>query len=409
MHTSSINRRRLLGAALAAPLCTPLARLAVAGSGGASGARLVFILLRGGLDGLAAVPAPGDPAYATARGPLADFGAPALALDGTFALHPNLVQLHAMYGRGEAAVLHAVGLPYHERSHFDAQQLLESGGTQPFELQTGWLGRALASTQQSGVALTTAVPLVLRGAEQIDSWAPSSLPDPSADLVARLTTMYLGDAALGRALARARDLRSGPDMADGMPGAAAAMAAAAGRSNAVTLAHKAAELLMRPGGAAVAVLELGGWDSHANQTAPQGALSNNLRTLDATLATLREVLSAGSGEESNTQNTWQRSVVVVASEFGREVAVNGTQGTDHGSGGVAFVLGGAVQGGRVVTDWPGLARAQRFEGRDLRITTDLRAVLRPLLARQLGVSRALLDEHVFPRSAALRDVDLLRA
>ena len=172
------------------------------------------------------------------------------------------------------------------------------------------------------------------------------------------------------------------------------------------LARKAAELLMRPGGAAVAVLELGGWDSHANQAAPLGALSNNLRTLDATLASLREVLAAG--DTPNTQSTWQRCVIVVASEFGREVAVNGTQGTDHGSGGAAFVLGGAVLGGRVITDWPGLAPAQRFEGRDLRITTDLRSVLRPLLAQHLGVNRSALDGEVFPGSAGLRDVNLLR-
>jgi uncharacterized protein (DUF1501 family) len=394
-----LSRRRLLGSALLAPVAGAMASLAVAGTGAAGGARFVFVVLRGGMDGLAAVPALGDPAFASARGPLAQFGAPTLALDSHFALNPHLAQLHGMYGRGELVVLHAVGLPYRERSHFDAQQLLESGGTKPYELSTGWLGRALASTQQRGVALNTAVPLVLRGSEQIDSWAPSALPDPSADLVARLTTMYRSDAALGSALARARELHASPEMADGAPG----MAAAPGRNNAVVLARKAAELLLRPGGASVAVLELGGWDSHANQAAPQGALSNNFRALDAALAALREGLAA-----PEAQGAWQRTVVMVASEFGREVAVNGTQGTDHGSGGAAFVLGGAVRGGRVIADWPGLAPAQRFEGRDLRITTDLRAVLRPMLAQHLGVGRAALNGAVFPGSAGLRDIELLR-
>ena len=397
MNTPKLSRRRLLISAVAAPLAVGLAQLSVAATASGDGARFVFVVLRGGMDGLGAVPAVGDPAFAAARGPLAQFGAPALALDGTFALHPNLSQLHAMFERGDAAVIHAVGLPYRERSHFDAQQLLESGGTKPYELQTGWLGRALASTGARGVAINTAVPLVLRGSEQIDSWAPSTLPEPSADLVARLQHLYRGDPALGQALARARDLRSQPTMTEGM------MAPGVNRVAAVALARKATELLLRPGGSTVAVLELGGWDTHANQAAPQGALANNLRTLDAVLATLHDGLAA-----LEAQGAWARTVIVVASEFGREVAVNGTMGTDHGTGGAAFVLGGAVKGGRVLTDWPGLAPTQRFEGRDLRITTDLRAVLRPLLAQHLGVSRNALNGSVFPGTAGLRGVELLR-
>jgi len=251
------------------------------------------------------------------------------------------------------------------------------------------------------VAINTAVPLLLRGGSEIDTWAPSTLPEPTPDLVTRLEAMYRNDPALGQALLRARDLRRSPEMAaamnDGMAGPGA------GRGGAVALARKAAELLAAPQGATVAVLELGGWDSHANQAAPQGATANNLRTLDNLLATLREVLAA-----PEARGTWRRTVVVVASEFGREVAPNGTLGTDHGTGGAVFVAGGAVDGGRVIADWPGLAPAQRFEGRDLRITTDLRAVLRPLLARHLAVPRAALDAGVLPGSAGLREVSLLR-
>ncbi len=396
MQSPLITRRRLLAASLAAGFAN-LSVVGTAHAGEKSDKRFVFVLLRGGMDGLAAVPALGDPAFAAARGPLADYGVPALTLDADFAMHPNLAQLHAMYLRGEAAVVHAVGLPYRERSHFDAQQLLESGGSKPYELQTGWLGRALASTEQRGVAINTAVPLLLRGCEQIDSWAPSNLPEPGADLVARLHTLYRADPALGQALARARDLRSAPGMT------MAGMAPLPNPNGAVALARKAAELLLRSGGSQVAVLELGGWDSHANQSAPQGALANNMRTLDAMLAALREMFTA-----PEALDAWSRTVVVVASEFGREVAVNGTLGTDHGSGGVAFVLGGAVKGGSVHADWPGLAPAQRFEGRDLKTTTDLRAVLRPIMARHLGVSTGALGTTVFPGSAGLREIDLLR-
>ena len=387
------NRRQwLLGAAaLASPISLALA--ATAPNARPDDARFVFVLLRGGLDGLAAVPAIGDPDFAAARGPLANFGAPPLALDGTpFALHPALSSMHSLYRSGELAVVHAVGLAYRERSHFDAQQVLESGGSQPYQLTTGWLGRALAAHgNRAGLALTTAVPLVLRGSERIDTWAPSALPEPSPDLVARLELLYAGDAALAQALARAKALREQPGMNEG-PGNAG------GRAAAVALARKAAEVIAAAQGPRVAVLEMGGWDTHANQAAPAGALANNLRTLDAALAALRESLGAA----------WSRTVVVVATEFGREVAVNGTQGSDHGSGGAAFVLGGAVHGGRVLTDWPGLARAQRYEGRDLRVTTDLRSVLKGVLGEHLRLPNAVIERTVFPASAAAPVLSLLR-
>jgi uncharacterized protein (DUF1501 family) len=297
--------------------------------------------------------------------------------------------------------LHAVGLPYRERSHFDAQQVLESGGSRPHEIDTGWLGRALQARGSGhpplrAVALETAVPLLLRGPVAVDSWAPGAGAEPSPDLLLRLQALYAQDAPLAQALARARSLRDEPGMAANPQGMAPGR-----QGQAVAVARKAAEFLQRS--SQVAVLELGGWDSHVNQAAPNGALSNQLRTLDAMIAALHEGLQAG--------GTWQRSVVVVATEFGREVAVNGTQGTDHGSGGAAFVLGGAVRGqpgGRVLADWPGLAPAQRSEGRDLRVTTDLRAALRPLLHQHLGVPRAALDSLVLPGSAGLPMLDILR-
>ena len=391
-----MQRRHLLHAAAATTLA-PWARLSLAAApAAAAGRHFVFVVLRGGMDGLTAVPAVGDPAFAAARGPLAQLGGAPLPLDGPFALHPLLPQLHAMYGQGELLVLHAVGLPYRERSHFDAQQVLESGGSRPHELATGWLGRAVAATGAAplaAVALETAVPLVLRGPSAVDTWAPSVLPEPGADLVGRLESLYRDDAALAQALARARLLRATPGMAANPPAEPGAA-----RGQAVQLARKAADFLQR--GSQVAVLELGGWDSHANQAAPQGALSANLRRLDDLLAALRDGLLAG--------GTWGRTAVLVATEFGREVAVNGTGGTDHGSGGAAFVLGGAVRGGRVLADWPGLAPKDRFEGRDLRVTTDLRAAIRPLLTDHLQLPRAAIDSLVLPGSGGLRPLDLLR-
>jgi uncharacterized protein (DUF1501 family) len=394
------QRRRMMGAALGAGALGAMSTLSFAAGSNGSAKRFVFVVLRGGLDGLSAVPAIGDPEFAAARGPLAQFGSAPLALDATFALHPNLAQLHTMYTSGELAVVHAVGLPYRERSHFDAQQVLESGGVRPYELTTGWLGRALAPSAAKSLALNTTVPLVLRGPGVVDTWAPSALPDPNADLVARLERLYANDATLATALQRAKALHFDGTMPTDMNAAGDGMAKPGRGGQFVLLAQRAAEFLAQPTGPQAAVLELGGFDSHANAASPNGALSNTLRQLDAGLAALREGLLAS--------GTWNRTVVVVATEFGREVAVNGTLGTDHGTGGAAFVLGGAVKGGRVLADWPGLAKRERFEGRDLRITTDLRAVLRGVLADHLQVASKSLNNDVFPGSEGVKPLALLK-
>jgi uncharacterized protein (DUF1501 family) len=394
------DRRRLLQAAPGGAALAPWASLSFGAAGAAGANRFVLVLLRGGMDGLYAAPALGDPEFAAARGPLGQYAEPTLALQNGFALHPALAQLHASYAQREMLLLHAVAWPYRERSHFDAQQMLESGGTRPHELTTGWLGRALGAAGGKGMALATAVPLVLRGPATVDSWAPSILPDPSADLVARLERLYGADPALATALQRAKALHfDAAMMAEMKDTAAEPMAGGGRRGNLAVLAQRAVEFLAQPDGAQVAVLEMGGWDSHANQANPNAATIAALRQLDAGLATLRDGLRA--------KGVWPRTVVAVVTEFGREVAINGTQGTDHGTGGAAFVLGGAVRGGRVVTDWPGLAKKDRFEGRDLRATTDLRALFKGVLGDHLRLASAAIERDVFPGSAAVRPLPLL--
>jgi uncharacterized protein (DUF1501 family) len=405
-HFPDPRRRRILASLAGLAGIGSWSRLALAAGTPSSERRLVLVLLRGGLDGLSAVPVPGDPAFAAARGALAAFTEAPLQLDGGYALHPHLPELHAAYGRGELAVLHAIGLPYRERSHFDGQQVLESGGVRPYELATGWLGRALAPTRRAAIALETSVPLVLRGHAAVDTWAPSVLPEPSLDFVARLERLYVSDPALAAALQRARGLHlEGGSMAEAAAPATlsmggSALPAAADRPGGfVALARRAAQFLQAAGGPQAAVLELGGWDTHANQANPNGPLGFNLRQLDAGLAALRAGLLSG--------DAWRRSVVVVVTEFGRAVAINGTLGTDHGSGGAAFVLGGAVRGGRVVADWPGLAAKDRLEGRDLRATADLRALFKGILADHLEIARARLDTEVFPGSSGVVPLSLL--
>lgn len=365
---------RWLGAALATATALP-ARLSLAApatSATTEGPRLVVVMLRGALDGLAAVPAVGDPNWADLRGQIdsaANLAAP-LRLDANFSLHPALENLHRWYTNQELLVVHATASPYRERSHFDAQQLLESGGERPFELTTGWLGRALQVNHQSAMSLTAAMPLALRGADAASTWTPSRAGSNDQDLLARVAQMYSGDPALHNALSQAMGQQ---DMAMGADGTAAFLG----------LAKQAGVFLSDPKGPRVAWLELGGWDTHSQQ-APR--LTRQLAPLDTGLAALRESLGTH----------WAKTTVLVMTEFGRSAVYNGTSGTDHGTGGVAFVAGGSVAGGRVHTDWPGLARASLLDRRDLRPTVDIRSLIGPALQRQFGISTAQLQSSVLP-------------
>jgi uncharacterized protein (DUF1501 family) len=378
-------------------LLAPFARLAAAAANPES--RFVLMILRGGLDGLAAVPPYAEPAYAQARGALA-LSAPGtengvLDLDGTFGLHPALANLHAMYRAREAVVLHATASPYRERSHFDAQNVLEAGGTTPSASAGGWLNRALAALGAAGdargaVALADSVPLVLRGELAVTSWAPSQLPETDDDTLARVRRLYeAADPALAASLNAALQARElAGDAADARMGGR-------GGASVAPLASAAARFLASPDGPRIAVLEAGGWDTHANQGGAQGPLALRLRGLDAGLQLLKTELGGH----------WQHTTVVVVTEFGRTVAVNGTRGTDHGTAGCVFLAGGAVAGGRVLADWPGLAARDLHEGRDLRATQDVRSLFKGVLHERFGISEAALARSVFPASDAVAPLE----
>jgi uncharacterized protein (DUF1501 family) len=363
--------------ALASP--APLARAGTQ----ANDRRLVVVMLRGALDGLAAVAAVGDANWSTLRPTANDVATERLGallpLDGTFALHPQLSTLHGWYRDGQLAVVHAVASPYRERSHFDAQQVLESGGDRAFALDTGWLARAMQVTDRRGVALAPALPLALRGAIQASSWAPSTQREPADDLLERIARVYEQDEPLRHAFEQARELHGSAAMA--------AMGAAAGApgNGLAALAGEAGRMLAAVDGPTLAWIDSTGWDTHTQQ-GPR--LARQLAGLDQSLGALRTAL----GER------WSKTVVLVMTEFGRSVALNGSGGTDHGTGGVAFVAGGEVAGGRVIADWPGLARHQLLDGRDLRPTTDLRSLWKPVLQRQFGMASDDIDRVVLPGS-----------
>jgi len=381
-------------------------RLAFGAPGVGADGRVVFIIMRGALDGLSAVPPYGDPAYVSLRGPLAipapDASGGGLQLDKLFALHPSLMFLHERYAGGELTVMHAAATPYRERSHFDGQDVLESGVTLPHAAESGWLNRALqlkdAGSARLGIALGANVPLVMRGPAAVASWSPSKLASLSDDTLQRVTDLYSKDPVLSQRLADA--LVSNAIAAEGQAPQEAMMnapmdASAAQRGGAaryVETVRALASFLRRDDGPRVAVMETSGWDTHANEGGAQGQLAQRLAALDAGLRELCTALGP----------VWRNTAVLLATEFGRTAASNGTRGTDHGTGSAALLVGGAVAGGRVLADWPGLHASALYEGRDLRPTLDLRSVMKGVLHDQLQLSDRELDSVVFPDSGNAR-------
>ena len=397
MHT---RRQFLQRAALIAGGSLLTTRLSFAGAGG--DARLIVVIMRGAVDGLAAVPAYGDPAYARLRGGLA-IAAPgatdgALRLDNLFGLHPQFAFLHESFAAGELAVFQAVASPYRERSHFDGQDVLESGVPVPHASQTGWLNRALAAAPkarsgESGVALGSNVPLMMRGPAPVTSWAPTRLAQLDEDTLQRIVDLYSHDPLLGQRLG---DAQTADAMAaDQSPGTMVG----GGNNRYEEVIRATAGFLANESGPRVAVFETTGWDTHANEGGARGQLATRFGALDTALRTLKTQLGP----------TWRHTAVLAVTEFGRTAAVNGTAGSDHGTGTAALLLGGAVHGGRVICDWPGLSAANLYQQRDVAPTLDLRAVLKGTLVEHLGVPAGALDT-VFPDSAAISPVrDLFRA
>ena len=403
---TDIARRQFINRSFLAGLSAALPRMSMAYA--QTDARLVFIILRGAMDGLAAVAPYGDGNYQRVRSGLA-LSSPGssqgvLKLDGLFGLNPALKNLHAIYQANELLVLHAVASPYRERSHFDGQDLLENGTVMPHGAIDGWLNRALMAmpvakiqkTDQMALAFSQSLPLVLRGAQPVGSWAPSRLPGTDDDTLERIAELYAADPYfLNRFQSAITTDAIAGEAAKNMSGAGVAT-----RNNTLSIVAAAAgKMMSQPDGPKVAVMESGGWDTHANQGTDQGQLFLRLTDLDKAIETLRQELGS----------VWKNTVVMAATEFGRTVAMNGSRGTDHGTASCAFLAGGAVHGGRVMTDWPGLSSGDLYQGRDLQPTMDLRSVFKGVLTTHMGVSESLLESKVFANSQTVKPLlDLTR-
>ncbi len=395
-RAGSLNRRALLLAGGAAFGAASLPRMAFAA--GARDSRLIVIVLRGALDGLSAVAPVGDPAYAGLHGAIAlstSGGAnPALPLDSFFALSPGMKTFARLFQEKRAAVVHAVCTPYRDRSHFDGQDVLESGFAGPGSTSSGWLNRAIAElpagekTSTRGLGVGAVTPLIIRGPAPVVGWAPTAIPQADDDLALRLIALYQhSDPSLARALGQGLGIEKIAAMESGSPKPQGGGEAQLMRR----VADSVARIMAADDGPRIAALAFDGWDTHANEGGGAGRLAMLLGGLDGTF----EAFEQGLGK------TWNTTAIVAITEFGRTARVNGTIGTDHGTGTVALLAGGAIQGGRVIADWPGLADEHLWQNRDLRATTDLRAVLKGLLADQFGLSPATLGAKVFPDSRAI--------
>ena len=374
MSNILLNRRALIASGLTGLTISaafPKMAWAVAGTD----RRFVFIIQRGAADGLSVLAPTGDPDFARVRGAFVADAVTGAKLDSLFTLHPAMVETAKMYAAKQASFAHAIASGYRERSHFDAQNVLESGAMKPYGRDDGWMNRLLGllpAAQAKAIAVSPSVPLVLRGPAKVNSYEPSRLKGANDDLMQRVSLLYEEDQLLA-------PLWAGALQTEGM-----AMAPDGAIRGGMAVGKMAAGLMAGADGARILMLETGGWDTHSAQ---KGRLNGQLKELDGLIAALK----AGLGAD------WSNTLVLVATEFGRTVAVNGTGGTDHGTASAAMLYGGSLaQGGSIMADWPGLAAAKLYEGRDLRPTMRFEDLVTSALAAHYAIEPGKLKRTVFP-------------
>jgi uncharacterized protein (DUF1501 family) len=353
--------------------------------------RLVVIILRGAMDGLAALVPYGDPNYAALRGDLALNNDTLRKIDGGFGLHGSLDSLYTIFHEKNLALIHAVASPYRERSHFDAQNVLELGTNQVNGAQTGWLNRLVLAinnrkTDDSSMALAfgDSVPLILRGPAIAGTWSPQIMPGATPEIYDLATFMYKDDPLFSKALAEGIMVQN--ESSDAMKGSDPAVTKQA-RNSFPMMAQAAGQFLAKSTGPRIATLELGGWDTHVNQGTEAGRLASNFEILAKGIAAFKDSLGP----------VWGHTTLVVMTEFGRTVRVNGNSGTDHGTASLMMLAGGRVRGG-IYGTWPGLSTAQLYQNRDLAPTTDTRSVMKGVLNDLYGLSPSVLSHDIYPDS-----------
>lgn len=370
-----LNRRTLLGVSAATLGAAALPKVSFAASGSGK-KRLVFVLQRGAADGLGIVAPVGDPDYAKLRGALAEDYAEAPRISGLFALHPSLAKSAEMFAKGEMMAVHAVASHYRDRSHFDGQNVLESGGTRPYERKDGWLNRLVGlipETEASGIAISQTIPLALQGPNKSSSYAPSRLPDAADDYMKRIGNLYMNDPKLHMLWEESIATRQ---LAEGMDGSA-------NMRQAADVAALTSRMLSAEEGARIAMIETSGWDTHFGQ---RQRLGRELSRLDTLIASLKDGLGP----------LWNDTMVIVATEFGRTAAINGTNGTDHGTASATLLYGGSLSGGTVLGDWPGLRQSDLYQNRDLKPTASFENVIASTVASHFALDPEITRRTLYP-------------
>ncbi|MBO9545553.1 DUF1501 domain-containing protein [Caulobacter sp.] len=421
MTAQLMNRRSLLGLGASLGISVNFfgSQAFAASEGDLAKKKLVVVICRGGMDGLSVSPPVGDANYANLRGSIALKPEQVLKLDDTFGLHPALKTVHALAQQGQARIAPAIASPDRARSHFEAQDVLETGAAHVYGTETGWLNRTLEALAPArkveGLSVGTTAPLILRGKVQAASWSPGKGVDETARLPTLLQDLYRNDPMLGPAFARGLETETMAQQAMTAMAATPAMNVAAastpgmmqpapmsatqandrqnraGSEAARKLGSTLGGFMTQAGGPQIAAISLDGFDTHAGQL---GQIATRLTYMDAVL----DGLLTGLGAE------WKNTVVIAVTEFGRTARVNGTGGTDHGTASTGLILGGALKKGGIVGDWPGLAQNALFENRDTAPTLDMRGLFKGVLADHMAVDRVVLESKVFPDSAAARPV-----
>ena len=341
------------------------------------------IILEGGMDGLTAVPPFGDPNLMKMRKNLTSTNF--LKLNSFFGLHPSFQYFAGLMAKNNASIVHATNFPYVLRSHFEGQNLMQGGGLSPFSDKTGWLGRALDLANTPGRALSLDMPLILRGSNENDNFYPASIRS-SGDLV----TQLINNISMAHTNDGAENFKK--------------VSIKSTQANVIvprdpaSLANYAGKVMSQEGGPLASVIKVDQFDTHARQGAEEdGHHGTQLTIVDDIIAGYRDGLG----------DAWDRSIILTLTEFGRTVAENGTGGSEHGYGSAGLLAGGTISKSKVISQWPGLAKNEQFEQRDLMSTIDYRSVCAACIEKALGLDHDLIASKVFYTPKLPRVYDLI--
>jgi len=342
---------------------------------------LVVIMLRGGMDGLTAVPIIGDKDFEKRRKDIVIENT--IKLNSDFALHPRLSGFHEAWTENTGTIVHATSIPYTQRSHFEGQNLMESGGRIAYQEKTGWVGRAMkiANLKGDGLALSLPMPLLLRGVPKNNNYYPADGQLPDDETLELLRSVYherseeeLIDMMNFIKKRKTEDMMSVNNYSSN-----------SNKRNNNNLARQAAKALMQNNGPRVAVFEVNGFDTHAAQGGVDGTHTKCLVEMDEIIKTLKVYL----------EDTYKETLILTVTEFGRTIAQNGGNGTEHGYGTAIFMAGGLLKKSQVYTDWPGLKSKELYQGRDLNATTDARSVYASAMSTVFDLDFKRIQKEVF--------------